>query len=113
MTSPLTIMFAPLDAYGHTNACIGFAEILQERGHRIVFAAAKGWKGKLAPLGFQEMLYSNDNSSTQKTDASAEWTNLVKENETKLRQDSLGKIKSFIPEIFKTAAKMTKECNGP
>ena len=49
-------MFWPESAYGPTNQCIGLADILRDRGHRIVFAAESSWAGKLAPLGFVEEL---------------------------------------------------------
>ncbi len=43
----LTILFAPLDGWGHINACIGLAEVLLNRGHRVVFAIDISFKGKL------------------------------------------------------------------
>ena len=36
---PLTIMFWPESAYGPTNQCIGLADLLRNRGHRVVFAS--------------------------------------------------------------------------
>ncbi len=45
MSKKLTILFSPLDGYGHVNACTGVAEALRDRGHRIVFAIDKSWKG--------------------------------------------------------------------
>ena len=56
MSRKLTILFAPMDGVGHVNACIGLAEVLQSRGHKIVFAVSKLYKGKLTFYGFQEEL---------------------------------------------------------
>jgi UDP:flavonoid glycosyltransferase YjiC (YdhE family) len=53
---PLTILFMPESAYGPTNNCIGIGDVLRRRGHRVVFAAEASWKGRLAPLGFEEDL---------------------------------------------------------
>ena len=53
---PLTILFMPESAYGPTNHCVGIGDVLRQRGHRVVFAAEASWKGKLAPLGFEEDL---------------------------------------------------------
>ena len=39
MADPLTIVFMPESAYGPTNNCIGIGKILEQRGHRVVFAA--------------------------------------------------------------------------
>ncbi len=56
MDERLTIVFMPESAYGPTNNCIGIGKILEQRGHRVVFAAEASWKGKLEPLGFEEDL---------------------------------------------------------
>ena len=53
---PLPILFMPESAYGPTNNCVGIGDVLRQRGHRVVFAAEASWKGKLAPLGFEEDL---------------------------------------------------------
>ena len=47
-------MFTPLDGWGHINACHGLAQELQSRGHRVVFAIDRAFKGKLTPFGFEE-----------------------------------------------------------
>jgi len=51
-----TILFMPESAFGPTNNCIGIGRRLTQRGHRVVFAADRTWKGRLAPLGFDEDL---------------------------------------------------------
>ena len=56
MTTSRTFLFMPESAYGPTNNCIGIANVLRERGHRIVFAAERSWEGKLDALGFEEDL---------------------------------------------------------
>jgi len=56
MPEHLTILFAPVDAVGHVNACIGIAEVLRDRGHRIVFAISDNWREKLKVFGFEEEL---------------------------------------------------------
>ncbi|MFE9398072.1 hypothetical protein [Streptomyces flavidovirens] len=52
----LTVLFVPESAYGPTNNCVGIADVLRRRGHRVVFAAEASWKGKLTALGFEEDL---------------------------------------------------------
>src|SRR3954470_16365093 len=56
MRTTRTFLFMPESAYGPTNNCIGIANVLRERGHRIVFAAERSWEGKLEALGFEEDL---------------------------------------------------------
>ena len=43
MGERLTIVFMPESAYGPTNNCIGIGKILEQRGHRVVFAAEASW----------------------------------------------------------------------
>ncbi|CAG2109766.1 unnamed protein product, partial [Medioppia subpectinata] len=50
----LTILFAPVEGMGRVNACVGLAERLRERGHRIVFAVDASYRGKLVGFGFEE-----------------------------------------------------------
>lgn len=59
-----TILFAPIDAVGPVNACIGIAEPLKARGHRIVFAVAKSWTGRLSPLGFEEEYFNETDAGS-------------------------------------------------
>jgi UDP:flavonoid glycosyltransferase YjiC (YdhE family) len=56
MNESLKILFIPIDGIGHVNACIGIAEVLKERGHRIIFAINESWNGKLVKYGFEEEL---------------------------------------------------------
>ena len=44
----LTVLFIALDGYGHINACIGIAQQLARRGHRVVFAIERAWRGTAA-----------------------------------------------------------------
>ena len=54
MTKMLTILFSAVDGVGHVNACIGLAEVLHKRGHKIVFVVGKEFEGKLTSFGFHE-----------------------------------------------------------
>ncbi|CAG2109767.1 unnamed protein product [Medioppia subpectinata] len=57
MVRKLTILFAPVEGVGHVNACIGLAEVLLSRGHKIVFAIDQSFAGRLAPYGFIEEVF--------------------------------------------------------
>ncbi len=43
-----------LDDDGHINACLSLAQILFERGHRVIFVIDIAWKGKFSKQGFEE-----------------------------------------------------------
>ncbi|NP_001310059.1 uncharacterized UDP-glucosyltransferase YjiC-like [Tetranychus urticae] len=40
----MKIVFLPMDAYGHVNACIGLANMLRDFGHDCTFAVVKQWQ---------------------------------------------------------------------
>ena len=60
MTKKLTILFSPVNAIGHINSCVGVAEILQSRGHRIVFMVNQSFKGAFIKRGFQEEIVEQE-----------------------------------------------------
>jgi len=60
MNRNLTILFAPLDAVGHVSACIGIAEVLRDRGHKIVFVVSDSWREKLNIYGFEEEIIEQE-----------------------------------------------------
>ena len=51
------MLFAPLDGWGHVNACHGLAELVRDRGHRVVFAVDVAFEGQLQRYGFEEELH--------------------------------------------------------
>ena len=53
-TSPHTVVFLPEGAFGPTNNCVGIANVLRQRGHRVVFVVEESFAGTLAVKGFEE-----------------------------------------------------------
>ena len=51
-------MFLPVEGVGHVNACIGLAEPLRDRGHKIIFVVDNAFKGQLIKYGFIEEIMS-------------------------------------------------------
>lgn len=55
MTDAKTIAFFPEPgAWGPTNNCVAIAEVLRERGHRVVFVVDSSFEGLLQAKGFEE-----------------------------------------------------------
>ncbi len=76
MFRKLTILFSPLDAVGHMNACIGIAEVLRDRGHRIVFAMSDIWRDKLKIYNFEEEIIEIKDMKTNE-DPAKHWAEVV------------------------------------
>lgn len=57
---PLTVLVSATPGWGHINAAAGAVSGLLKAGHhRLVYLLEESFTGKLAPLGFEELLYSN------------------------------------------------------
>ncbi|KAI2797952.1 hypothetical protein BLOT_013861 [Blomia tropicalis] len=52
----MKILFFAVDAAGHLNACVGLAQALVERGHKVKFLLNESFKGQFGKFGFDEML---------------------------------------------------------
>ncbi len=102
MSTPLTIMFWPESAYGPTNQCIGVAAKLQERGHRIIFAAESSWAGKIEKYGFVEELVDLAEPSPQDADADAGqfWTDFIASTAPEFAKPTIEQIETFIAPTF-------------
>ncbi|CAG2109691.1 unnamed protein product [Medioppia subpectinata] len=66
VTVYLTILFAPVEGVGHVNACIGLAEVLLSRGHKIVFVVNPSFVRKLSPFGFIEKIMTSEETNAKK-----------------------------------------------
>src|SRR5438034_9727436 len=48
------VFFADAGAWGPTNDCVAIAEVLRERGHRVVFVVDESFREELESRGFEE-----------------------------------------------------------
>jgi hypothetical protein len=95
MPERLTILFAPVDAVGHVYACIGIAQVLRDRGHRIVFAISDNWREKLKIYGFEEELIEHSKKVTVE-DPAKFWAQLFRKAGMFGPSSPLEKIKSLL-----------------
>ena len=79
MTKKLTILVVPVAGVGHVNACIGIAETLRSRGHRIIFAVDQSYKGRLIKRGFEEEIVEKQISEEELGNASGYFIQRFKE----------------------------------
>ncbi|MGZ8581217.1 MAG: glycosyltransferase [Actinomycetota bacterium] len=102
MDERLTIVFMPESAYGPTNNCVGIGKILEQRGHRVVFAAEASWKGKLEPLGFEEDLVdlAPPPEGDDDQDAGQFWIDFISETAPEFRKPTVEQLSTFIEPVF-------------
>ncbi|MEA2508183.1 MAG: hypothetical protein QOG21_265 [Actinomycetota bacterium] len=97
-----TIVFVPESAYGPTNNCIGIGKVLQQRGHRVVFAAEASWKGRLEPLGFEEDLVDLAPPPEEEQDAGQFWTDFIIETAGEFRKPTIEQLEGFIKPVWES-----------
>ena len=97
---PLTILFMPESAYGPTNNCIGIADVLRRRGHRIVFAAEASWAGRLEPLGFTEDLVNLAEPTDAGQDAGQFWKDFIASTAAEFRKPTIEQLATWIKPVW-------------
>ena len=96
----LAIVFMPESAYGPTNNCIGIGKVLEQRGHRVVFAAEASWEGRLEPLGFEEDLVDLAPPAEGDQDAGQFWIDFVSETAPEFRKQTIEQLETFIEPVW-------------
>jgi MGT family glycosyltransferase len=119
-TKPLTVLFMPESAYGPTNNCAGIGDLLRGRGHRVVFAAEASWRGRLAPLGFEEALVDLTPPPVDSAEEGAEegaeqdagqfWKEFIRGTAPEFRKPTVDQLTSFIRPTFEALIDGARYC---
>ncbi|OTF73167.1 UDP-glucuronosyltransferase-like protein [Euroglyphus maynei] len=95
----LTVLFVTLDGYGHLNSCIGVAEKLVQRGHRVIFALERAWAGKAKRFaGIEEVLYVDPNRDPT-LGANEHWIKFMDDMKATFGMPPMEALKKSDPEL--------------
>ena len=115
----LTILFMPESAYGPTNQCIGVADVLRRRGHRVVFAAETSWKGKLEALGFEEDLVDLappveiiESGTDREQDAGQFWKDFIRDTAPEFRKATVDQLETFMRPTWQALIDGSRYCQA-
>jgi MGT family glycosyltransferase len=100
----------PESAYGPTNNCIGIGDVLKSRGHRVVFAAEASWEGKLAALGFEEVLVHLAPVPDEPQDAGQFWKDFIRETAPEFRKPTIQQLGTWVKPVWEELAGGAKYC---
>jgi len=109
----LTVLFLPESAYGPTNNCAGIGDVLRRRGHRVIFAAEASWRGRLAPLGFEEALIDLAPPAAEgepEQDAGQFWKEFIRQTAPEFRKPTLQQLETFIRPTFEALIDGARYC---
>jgi MGT family glycosyltransferase len=112
MGDRLTVLFMPESAYGPTNNCVGIGNVLERRGHRVVFAAEASWKGRLEPLGFEEDLVDLAPPGDEEQDAGQFWTDFITQTAPEFRKPTIEQLQTFIRPVWESLIDGAKYCES-
>jgi MGT family glycosyltransferase len=93
---PKTVVFFPEGAFGPTNNCIGIADVLRGRGHRIVFVVEESFKGTLESKGFEERLMRLGPAPAEPEVPGQFWKDFIRDTAPVFRKPTLEQLEGFI-----------------
>jgi MGT family glycosyltransferase len=91
-----TFVFFPEGAFGPTNNCVGIADVLRRRGHRIVFVVEESFKGTLEAKGFEERLMRLGPAPAEPEVAGQFWKDFIRDTAPVFRRSTLEQLEGFI-----------------
>jgi MGT family glycosyltransferase len=96
MADRKTIVFFPEGAYGPTNNCIGIGDVLQRRGHRVVFIVEESFAGTLEAKGFEERLMRLGPKAEVDEAPGQFWIDFIRDTAPVFRKPTIEQLGAFI-----------------
>jgi MGT family glycosyltransferase len=95
-----TILFFPEGAFGPTNNCVGIADVLKRRGHRVVFVVEESFAGTLEEKGFEERLMRLTPPPEKEEVPGQFWKDFIRDTAPVFREPTIEQLGSFIAPTF-------------
>jgi MGT family glycosyltransferase len=99
-TSPRTVVFFPEGAFGPTNNCVGIANVLRQRGHRIVFVVEESFAGTLEAKGFEERLMRLQAPPEVPEEPGQFWKDFIRDTAPHFRKTTVDQLETLILPIW-------------
>ncbi len=98
--SPRTVVFFPEGAFGPTNNCVGIANVLRQRGHRVVFVVEESFAGTLSAKGFEERLMRLQAPPEVPEEPGQFWKDFIRDTAPHFRKSTTEQLESLILPIW-------------
>ncbi|MGZ5327643.1 MAG: glycosyltransferase [Actinomycetota bacterium] len=101
MTDAKTIAFFPEPgAWGPTNNCVAIANVLFERGHRIVFVIDESFEGVLEAKGFEERMMRMSPPEENADPTADPWAEFIRVTAPEFRKPTIEQIETVTKPIW-------------
>ena len=91
-----TIVFFPEGAFGPTNNCVGIGQVLQARGHRVVFVVEESFAGTLEAKGFEERLMRLGPKPEVEEAPGQFWIDFIRDTAPVFRKPTIVQLEEFM-----------------
>src|SRR5690349_3223268 len=95
-----TVAFFPEGAYGPTNNCVGIANVLRARGHRVVFVVEESFAGTLEARGFEEALMRLAPKPEVPEVPGQFWKDFIRDTAPQFRRPTIEQLEGLILPIW-------------
>lgn len=95
-----TVVFFPEGAYGPTNNCVGIAQVLREKGARVVFILEESFAGAMQPRGFEERLMRLTPAPEVPEVPGQFWKDFIRETAPEYRKSTFDQLETVIAPIW-------------
>ena len=96
MSDARTVVFFPEGAFGPTNNCVGIGQVLQARGHRVVFIVEESFAGTLEAKGFEERLMRLGPKPETEEIPGQFWIDYIRDTAPVFRLPTIEQLDAFI-----------------
>ena len=95
-----TVVFFPEGAFGPTNNCVGIANVLKQRGHRVVFVVEESFAGTLAAKGFEERLMRLQAPPKVPEEPGQFWKDFIRDTAPQFRKPTSDQLETLVLPIW-------------
>ena len=107
-----TVVFFPEGAFGPTNNCIGIGQVLQQRGHRVVFIVEESFAGRLEAHGFEERLMRLGPAPETDEAPGQFWIDFIRDTAPIFRKPTIEQLGEFIQPTWQALIDGAKYVDG-
>ena len=106
------VVFFPEGAYGPTNNCVGIADVLRERGFRVLFVIEESFKGTLEARGFEEALMRLQPPAETDETPGQFWKDFIRDTAPEFRKPTIEQLSTFMQPTWQALIDGSKYVEG-